>query len=113
MEYDPPVEKRTTEQLLEIIETKEGWQPDLVEMTKVELIKRGIPLGDQERRRKNKTKYKQRIQAIKERATYTTIEKALIVLFGPLLALLFSDIFFSIAEKAIKRKIGKGSFFSS
>lgn len=104
MEYDPPIKKRTTEELIEIIEKKEDWQEDVVEMTKTELIRRGIPIETQEKRRQSKLKFRDRIQLIKNRATYTTREKILIVLFGPLLVFIFHDLFLFRAGEGFKKK---------
>ena len=111
MDIHPPIEKRTTEQLLEIIETKEQWRDEVVRLTQDELTKRGIPVKTQETRRKSKIKFQERIQTIKSRATYTTIEKILIVLFGPVLAIIFQDIFMFQAGDGFKKKNRQGLFY--
>jgi hypothetical protein len=111
MEYDPPIEKRTTEQLIDIIEQKEEWKEDVVEMTKAELIKRGVPIEVQETKRRNRLKFRDRIQSIKNRATYTTLEKILIVLFGPILAFIFQDLFLFQAGEGFKKKNRQGLFY--
>jgi hypothetical protein len=111
MDIDPPIEKRTTEQLLDIIEAKEQWRDEVVQLAHGELVKRGIPIKTQETRRKSKIKLQEKIQAIKSRATYTTIEKILIVLFGPVLAIIFQDIFMFQAGDGFKRKNRQGLFY--
>jgi hypothetical protein len=111
MDIHPPIEKRTTEQMLEIIETKEQWRDEVVQLTKDELVKRGISAKTQETRRKNKIKFEERIQSIKTRATYTTIEKILIVLVGPVIALIFKDIFMFQAGEGFKKKNRQGLFY--
>lgn len=111
MDIHPPIEKRTTEQLLEIIETKEQWREEVVQLTQDELVKRGIPIKTQETRRNSKIKFRERIQSIKSRATYTTIEKILIVLFGPVLAIIFQDIFMFQAGDGFKKKNRQGLFY--
>ena len=111
MDIHPPIEKRTTEQLLEIIETKEQWRDEVIRLTQDELVKRGIPIKAQETRRKSKIRFQERIQAIKNRATYTTIEKILIVLFGPVLAIIFQDIFMFQAGDGFKKKNRQGLFY--
>ncbi len=111
MDIHPPIEKRTTEQLLEIVENKEQWRNEVVRLTQDELVKRGIPIKTLETRRKNKIKYQERIQAIKNRATYTTTEKILIVLFGPVLAIILHDIFMFQAGDGFKKKNRQGLFY--
>lgn len=111
MNYDPPIEKRTTKQLMEIVESPDEWQPDLVESTRAELLKRGITLKTQETRRKNKASYRKRIDTIKSRATYSTVEKILIVLLGPALVILLSDLFLFQAGDGFKKKNKQGLFY--
>lgn len=111
MEYDPPIEKRTTNQLMEIVESPDEWKPDLVELTRIELSKRGVTLKSQEARRKSKTSYRKRIDTIKSRATYTTDEKILIVIVGPALVIIFSDVFLFQAGDGFKKKNKQGIFY--
>jgi hypothetical protein len=111
MDIHPPVHKRTTEQLLEIVETREQWRDEVVKLTQDELVKRGVPLTTQETRRKTQIKYKERTQSIKERATYTTVEKILIVLLGPVLFLIFQDLFMFQDGEGFKKKNRQGLFY--
>ena len=111
MKYDPPIEKRTTDQLIEIVESPDEWKPDLVELTRTELLKRGITLKTQETRRRSKTSYRKRIDTIKSRATYTTVEKILIVILGPALAIIFRDLFLFQAGDGFKKKNRQGLFY--
>jgi hypothetical protein len=104
----PPIENRTTEQLLDIVETKEQWRDDVVLLTRQELLRRGISLASQELRRKSKNRFQKKIESIKSRATYTTIEKILIVLFGPILAIIFQDISMFQAGEGFKIKNRQG-----
>lgn len=87
MEIQPPipVPDRTTEQLLNVVETRERWRQEVVDMAQRELTKRGISIQTQEKRRNNRTKFHKKIEEIKAQATYTTLEKILIVLLGPML----------------------------
>lgn len=39
MEVNPPISARSTQELLEIIELPEHWQPDIVSIARKELIK--------------------------------------------------------------------------
>lgn len=110
MDIEPPISKRTTEQLLEIIETREEWRQDVVDLATKELIARGIPIKTQETRRTIRAKFKERIRKTKERATYTEIEKILIVLFGPIQVLLLRD-FFVFRSEGYKRKNRQGWFY--
>ena len=111
MKIHPPISDRTTEQLIDIIETQEEWRPDVVESAKNELTKRGIPTQTQETRRTIRTKYKLRIERTKARATFTTIEKTLIVLLGPILVLFLSNIFLFHSGEGYKKKNKQGLFF--
>ena len=111
MKYDPPIEQRTTDQLIELIESPDEWKPDIVELTRTALLKRGITLKTQDIRRRSKTSYRKRINTIKSRATYTTVEKILIVFLGPVLALLFMDLFLFQAGDGFKRKNRQGLFY--
>ena len=115
MEYDPPIHKRTTEQLLDIVETQEQWKDDVVAMAQSELTKRGIPQDKQEdRRRKRKVReasFLRRTLFIKENATYTNTEKILIILIGPVLAFVFDDLFMFHAGKGYKKKNRQGLFY--
>lgn len=111
MDIEPPIPRRTTEQLLDIIETKEEWRQDVVELAKKELIERGVPIKTQETRRTIRIKFNERIKKTKERATYTEIEKMLIVLVGPILVLLFRDIFMFHSGEGYKRKNRQGWFY--
>jgi hypothetical protein len=111
MECDPPIEKRATEELIDIIEQKEEWREDVVELTKAELIKRGVPIEIQETKRRNRLKFRDRIQSIKSRSTYTTLEKILIVLFGPILAFVFQNLFLFQTGEGFKRKNRQGLFY--
>jgi hypothetical protein len=92
------------------VETQEQWRSDVVESAKNELIKRGIPMKIQETRRTIRKKYHQRIERTKARATFTTIEKILIVLLGPFLVLFLSDIFLFHSGECYKKKNRQGLF---
>ncbi len=111
MEIHPPISDRTNEQLLDIIETQEEWKPQVVDLAKKELTSRGIPLKTQETRRTIRTKFNERIKKTKARATYTEIEKILIVLLGPILVLLFRDIFMFHSGEGYKKKNAQGVFY--
>lgn len=111
MEIHPPIPERTTEQLLEIIETTDQWQTGVVQLARNELAKRGISAKVQETRKKNYATYHRRREAIKSRATYTTPEKILMVLFGPILAILFHDLFVFYAGEGYRKKNVQGIFY--
>lgn len=111
MEIHPPIKERTTENLLDIVETKEQWREDVVDLARQELIERGISNKIQETRRNNKTKFRQRIEKIKARATYTALEKILIVLLGPFLLFLLDDLFLFDSGEGYKKKNRQGLFY--
>jgi len=97
--------------LLDIVETKEQWREDVVDLARQELIERGISNKIQETRRNNKTKFRQRIEKIKARATYTALEKILIVLLGPFLLFLLDDLFLFDSGEGYKKKNRQGLFY--
>jgi hypothetical protein len=111
MEIDPPISDRTNEQLLDIVETQEEWRPDVVNSAKRELINRGITVKTQETRRTIRSKFNERIKKTKARATYTEIEKILIVLLGPILVLLLKDFFMFHSGEGYKRKNIQCAFY--
>jgi len=111
MEVNPAIPTRTTEELLEIIEDPEGWQPHVVASAQKELTLRGITNENQELRRKSRSKFRRKIDTIKARSSYTTIEKSLIVLFGPAMVLFFMDLFLFHAGEGYKKKNRQGILF--
>lgn len=110
MEIHPPIPDRTTEQLLDIVETQEQWRPEVVDLAKNELIKRGFEADTLETRRTIRAKYNHRLEQVKARATFTTIEKVLIVLLGPILVPFFRNIFLFHSGEGYKRKNRQGFF---
>lgn len=46
MKFNPPINKRTTNELLKIMESAEEWNPDAVDLALAELTHRKIPLND-------------------------------------------------------------------
>jgi hypothetical protein len=108
MEIHPPISDRTNEQLLDIVETQEEWRPDVVDLARRELISRGITVKTQETRRTIRSKFNERIKKTKARATYTEIEKILIVLLGPILVLLFRNVFMFHSGEGYERKNVQG-----
>ncbi len=111
MEIHPPIKERTTENLLDIVETREQWRTDVVELAQQELTKRGITLKKQETRRTIKVKFKQRVEKIKGRATYTTLEKVLIILLGPILVFGLGDLFLFDSGEGYKKKNKQGFLY--
>ena len=96
---------------MEIIEAPEEWQPDVVVLAQNELKQRGVSRDTQELRRKSLSKFRTKIEEIKSRASYTRVEKLLIVLFGPILVLIFSDLFLFYSGEGYKRKNRQGLLF--
>jgi hypothetical protein len=111
MEIHPSISERTTEQLLDIIETQDEWRPDVIDLARKELLSRGVTLKIQKTRRTIKIKFKERIAQIKERATYTAVEKILIVLLGPILVILLDDLFMFHPGEGYKKKNRQGFFY--
>src|SRR5262245_53509674 len=111
MEINPAIPGRTTEELLEIIEAPEQWRPDVVALAQQELTRRGISVKTQELRRKSQSKFREKIDTIKARSSYTTVEKVLIVVFGPLLVIILRDFFLFYAGEGYKKKNRQGILF--
>ncbi len=111
MEYNPPIATRTTKELLEIVENKEDWQMDAVLFAQQELEIRGISTKQQETITKSISKRKQRILTIKSRATYTAVEKLLIVLLGPFIFAFTTDLFIFQEGDGFKKKNRQGVFY--
>lgn len=105
MDIAPKIPERTTQELFDIVETGENWREDVVILARAELQKRGFSPELQEIRRKSRTKFQKRIEAIKARATFTPLEKLLIFLFGPVLFIIFFDIFWFYKEGHRKKNI--------
>lgn len=106
-EIYPPISARTNEQLLDIVETKERWRTEVVELAKEELIKRGVPVKIQETRRSIRTKFRQRIKTAKARASLTTFEMVFFSLFGIVLMFLMSDFTFFYKGKGYSKMNGQ------
>lgn len=104
MEVNPPISNRSTEELLEIVEMPKGWQAEIVTLAQKELIKRGVSAHVQNIRRKSQSKFQSKIEAIKARSSYTTSEKILIILFGPILIAFLTDLFLFQAGEGYKKK---------
>jgi len=111
MDIEPPISKRTTGQLLDIVETAQEWRPEVLELAKKELVARGVPVKTQEARWKIRTKCNERVKRAKERASYTNVEKLLIVLTGPILIFLLKDFFMFYAGAGYKKKNRQGWFY--
>lgn len=104
MDYTPPIESRTTAQLIEIIATKEAWKEDVILRAEKELAKRGVPLTVGANRRKSRINFERRMKRIKSEASYSAREKLLIVLLGPLLFLVLEDLAPFHVGQGFKRK---------
>ena len=114
-EIHPPIKERSTDQLIEIIETPENWRKDVVALAQSELANRGISVDDQNKKRNNRNKresnYKRRTKRIKANASYTEVQKLLIILFGPILVLLFEDFTLFHSGEGYKKKNRQGWFY--
>lgn len=84
MEYHPPVDQRSDEALFEILENSGSWNEDIVLLSRAELLKRGISKENLENRIKAAAKYRNKIALINSKASYSPLEKILLVIFGPL-----------------------------
>jgi hypothetical protein len=106
----PPIPDRTTEQLLDIVETKEQWRQEVIDLAQKELIKRGVPIKTQETRRTIRQKFRKRIERVKARATYSTGEQIFIALFGLVLILIFQNPALFHSGPGYKKKNRQGLF---
>src|SRR5690606_13181122 len=87
------------------------WRQEVIDLAQNELIKRGVSIKTQTTRRTIRQKFKKRIETIKARATYTTSEKILIVLFGPILIALLDDLTLFHSGLGYKKKNRQGFFY--
>ena len=114
-EVYPPIPERTTDQLIEMIETSHRWRDDVLKAASQELEKRGVPFEEQatkyKRRKKRDTAYKRRASKVKAKATYSTTEKVLIVLIGSFLMLLLQDFTLFHSGRGYKQKNRQGWFY--
>lgn len=111
MDYTPPIEKRTTEELIDIIAAKDTWKVDVIVRTEKELERRGVPLTIAENRRRSRSKFEKKTKHIRSHASYSGKEKLLIVLLGPLLFLVFQDLVPFHVGQGFKRKNRQAIFF--
>jgi hypothetical protein len=110
-EIYPLIPDRTTEQLLDIVETKEQWRPEVVELAQKELIKRGVTEKTQETTKTIREKFQKRIATTKARASYTAFEKVLIFFFGAILILVLQDLSLLFGDDGYKTKNRQGRFY--
>ena len=83
--YSPPIEERSTEELLKIIETPVDWREDALSKARIELTKRGFPIPKQKRREKSQKQFENRINGIKSKASFTRSEKLVLFLMAPII----------------------------
>lgn len=110
MEYNPPIESRTTEALIDIVVREDEWQPQAVEVAKQELLSRGVSsqtIVAAKERQINKERQIERIERAKRTASYTVVEQILMILFFPISLIIFQDIpFFN--NEGYKKKNTQG-----
>ena len=111
MLINPAIKDRSTGELLEIIESPEDWQHEVVALAQSELRQRGVSGQTQELRRKSQSNFQRKIAAIKARASYTTADKVLIILFGPILIIVLRDLLLFHAGEGYKKKNRQGLLF--
>lgn len=114
-EIHPPIKERSTEQLIEIVETKQKWREEVVKLAQSELVSSGVSIDEQNTKRKSRKKresnYKRRNKAIKANASYSNVEKLLIVLFGPFTIFLLGDFNVFNDDKAYKKRNRQSWFY--
>lgn len=110
-EIHPPISERSTEQLMDIIETREEWRSEVVQLAQAELEKRGVSVASLETRRVNRKKFEEKTKAIMANASFTPTEKFLIVLLGPVSALVFRRLRPFIPGEGYARKNKQGIFY--
>ena len=108
MDFIPPIKERSNNELYEIIENREGWEPEAFDQAQSELIKRGISIEKQNNRRKSNNKYNSRIKKLKSTAFYTPNEFALLIVFGWPLCLIFNNLEIFYPGEGFERKNRQG-----
>ena len=108
MEYQPPIESRETNDLLEIITSPEDWEPVAIEQARIELSSRGISVDEQMNREKAYKKFKKKSLFLKGNASYSKLELVLLTLFGPVIILLLQDFWIMSVDAEYKKKKRQG-----
>ncbi len=94
IQFHPPVEERSDEQLLEIVMNEEAWEPVLVEQARNELVERRISLTQQKKSKDFYDRYHAKLAQVKANASWSFSRRLLIVFLGPIDLLSF-DVFSS------------------
>jgi hypothetical protein len=114
--FDPPIEKRETEELIEIGNgTTDYWAQEAIDKAKAELIKRNISREEQdkvlnrwaEEERKRELGYQQQL-ILNESESYSKIRMIVIFLIAPLIV--FRGFFFDIRLSVLKSENYKTKF---
>lgn len=94
IQFHPPVEERSDEQLLEIVMNEEAWESLLVEQARLELVNRRISLNQQKKSKDFYQRYHAKVAQVKANASWSVWRRVLIIFLGPIDLLSF-DIFSS------------------
>jgi len=81
LNYNPPIQARSTDDLLEMIINKDDWNEDALSIAKDELTKRGVTYEKQIFEEQINKKAKHKINIIKENAGYSIYFRILLLIF--------------------------------
>lgn len=103
MEYIPPIQKRTSKELHEIIENYERWEKDAVIQATNELVERGETIQSLTNRKLSNEKFLVKTKKIKNEASYNQVEMAFIFFFATFI-IMFSGLNYVYPEKGYTKK---------
>ena len=81
MKYDPPIESKSTDDLLEMIANTEDWNEDALSVARDELTIRGVSYEKQIFEEQINKKAKRKKNLIKENASYSIYFRILLLVF--------------------------------
>ncbi len=81
--YIPPIKERDTNQLLQIVDSPDDWEPNALKIASQELERRGFSLDKQKNRARSTSKYKRKVKNIKKSASYSYFQMFLLFIFAP------------------------------
>lgn len=108
MDFKPPIPTRTTKELMNIITNYPDWNPEAVIQAKNELESRGVSFSLQKTRANSHQKHLKTQLFLKGKASYTLLEFILLVIFGPLLVVIFQSLHFYNNGLGFKKKNAQG-----
>lgn len=112
MRYNPPIEYRSTDELLEMVSNIDDWNEDALLMARNELINRGVCYETQNFNEQINKKAKRKKNLIKENASYTIFFRLLLLFFPFITFFPFSsDTIIGLENEGYYKKAKQRFFF--